>query len=54
MYPVFGLLILVLDIVAIVNCIQSSMDSGKKVRWILLILILPLIGPILYDLVGRR
>jgi hypothetical protein len=49
-----GLLVLVLDIVAIVNCIQSSMDSGKKVLWIVLILILPLIGPILYYLVGRK
>ena len=56
MYPVFGLLVLVLDIVAIINCIQSSMDSGKKVLWILLILILPLLGPILYwhILLGRK
>jgi hypothetical protein len=30
------------------------MDTGKKVLWILLILILPLIGPILYYLVGRK
>jgi hypothetical protein len=54
MYPVYGLLILVLDIVAIIDCAQRSMDTGKKVLWILLILILPLIGPILYYLVGRK
>jgi len=50
---VLGLVILVLDILAIVNCVQSSMETGKKVLWIVLILILPLIGLILYYLVGR-
>jgi len=50
---VLGLIILVLDILAIVNCVQSSMETGKKVLWIVLILILPLIGLILYYLVGR-
>jgi len=48
-----GLIILVLDIIAIVDAIKSSMDTGKKVLWILLILILPIIGLILYFLLGR-
>jgi len=50
---VLGLVILVLDILAIVNCVQSSMETGKKVLWVVLILILPLIGLVLYYLVGR-
>ena len=50
---VLGLIILVLDILAIINCVQSGMETGKKVLWIVLILILPLIGLILYYLVGR-
>ena len=51
---VFGLVILVLDIVAIVDCVQRSMDTGMKVLWIVLIILLPVIGLILYFLLGRK
>jgi hypothetical protein len=49
-----GLVVFVLDIVAIIDCAQSSMDSGKKALWIVLILLLPLVGMILYYLVGKK
>jgi len=51
---IFGLVILVLDIVAIVDCVQRSMDTGMKVLWIVLIVLLPIIGLILYFLLGRK
>ena len=49
-----GLIVLALDIVAIVDCVKSNTDSGKKALWIILILILPLVGMILYFLVGKK
>lgn len=48
------LVILVLDIVAIIDVIRSSMTTGKKVLWIILILVLPVIGLILYFFIGRK
>ncbi|MBC8106196.1 MAG: PLDc N-terminal domain-containing protein [Anaerolineae bacterium] len=48
-----GLLILILDIFCIMQVVQSSMDGMKKLIWILLILFLPLLGPILWLLIGR-
>lgn len=51
---ILGLLILVLDIVAIVDVLKSSMDTGKKALWILLILILPVVGMALYFLIGKK
>ncbi|MCR4336726.1 MAG: PLDc N-terminal domain-containing protein [Candidatus Omnitrophica bacterium] len=51
---ILGLLILVLDIVAIVDVLKSSMDTGKKALWIILILILPVIGMVLYFLIGKK
>jgi len=54
MTGLLGLVVLVLDIIAIVDCVKRSMDTGKKVLWIVLILLLPLIGMILYFLVGRK
>lgn len=54
MRELLGLTILILDIVAIVDCVQSRMDTGKKILWVVLILLLPLLGLILYYLVGKN
>ncbi len=50
---ILGLVILVLDILAIVDCIGRPMDTGMKVLWVVLIVLLPVIGLILYFLLGR-
>lgn len=49
-----GLLILIADIWAIINVIQSSADTLKKVLWIVVILVLPVVGLILWFLFGPR
>jgi hypothetical protein len=52
MFRLFGLVVLILDIVAIVSLLKSSADTGTKVLWLLLIVLLPFIGMILYFLMG--
>ena len=49
-----GIVILILDIVAIVQVVQSGITGGKKLFWILLILLLPIVGLILYFLLGKK
>ncbi len=49
-----GLVILALDIWAILSVIQSGSSTGGKVIWILLILIFPLLGFIIWLFVGPR
>ena len=51
---IFGLLILVLDVWAIVNIAQSGAPTGNKVLWIVLVLLLPVLGLILWALLGPR
>jgi len=51
---IFGLLVLIADIWAIVYVFQSSASTGKKVVWIVLILLLPILGLILWLLLGPR
>ncbi|MGF1629457.1 MAG: PLDc N-terminal domain-containing protein [Kiloniellaceae bacterium] len=51
---IFGLIVLALDIWAIVNIIGSSASTGTKVLWILLVLILPILGLIIWLLAGPR
>lgn len=50
----FGFIILALDIWAIISVIQSHRSTGSKVLWILLILVLPVVGLLIWFLVGRR
>ena len=54
MKGLLSLVILVLDIIAIVDVFKSSMTTGKKVLWIILILILPVVGLLLYFFIGRK
>ena len=53
-YGIAGLLILILDIYAIVRVVSSSADTGMKLVWVIVILLLPLLGPILYFLIGAK
>ena len=47
-----GLLVLVLDIIAIVSILKSGADSVTKLLWIVLVILLPVIGMVLYFLMG--
>lgn len=51
---IFGLLILIADIWAIVNIAQSGATTGYKVLWIVLVVVLPLVGLIIWLLLGPR
>ena len=48
-----GLLILILDIYVISLIIKSSAEFGMKLIWTIVVLLLPLLGPILYFAIGR-
>jgi hypothetical protein len=50
----FGLILLILDVFAIVKTIGSSAATGTKVLWIVVILLLPLLGLILWWLMGPK
>jgi hypothetical protein len=54
MYPTLGLLILVLDIYVIYLIVTGGGDVGMKLLWVIVVLLLPLLGPILYLLLGRK
>jgi hypothetical protein len=51
---ILGLLILAGDIWAIMNIFQSSASSEKKLLWILVVVLLPLLGLILWFFLGPR
>ena len=51
---IFGILVLIADIWAILNIAQSSASTGHKALWIVLVLILPVVGLIIWFLLGPR
>jgi len=52
MFSLVGLVVLVLDVIALVSLLKSSADTGTKILWALLIILLPVVGMILYFLMG--
>jgi hypothetical protein len=49
-----GILILAGDIWAIINILQSSVSNEKKLLWIIVVLLLPVLGLILWYFLGPR
>ena len=49
-----GLIILALDIWAIINALKSGAETGMKILWVLLILLLPVLGLIIWAIAGPR
>jgi succinate dehydrogenase/fumarate reductase cytochrome b subunit len=51
---IFGLIVLIADVWAIVNIFQSSADTGSKVLWTVVVIVLPVLGFILWYFVGPK
>ena len=51
---VTGLLILIADVWAIINVLQSATSVGQKVLWVVLIILLPILGLIVWFFLGPR
>lgn len=49
-----GLILLALDLWAIVSILGSAAGTGGKVLWVLLVLLLPLLGFIIWLLFGPK
>ena len=53
-HSLWGVLILVADIWAIMNIFQSSASNEKKLIWIIVVVLLPVLGLILWYFLGPR
>ena len=50
----WGLIVLVADVWAIVNIFQSSVSTGQKVLWTVLVIVLPVLGFIIWYFAGPK
>ena len=51
---VLGLVLLVLNVWAVIRIIQSGASTTSKVIWVVVILLLPLLGVILWFFLGPK
>lgn len=51
---IFGLIVLIADIYAIIQVLSSRASGVHKLLWILLIVLLPVIGLLIWLLAGPR
>ncbi|MGQ0701250.1 MAG: PLD nuclease N-terminal domain-containing protein [Panacagrimonas sp.] len=53
-YGLWGVIVLIADIYAIINIVGSSTEPLKKALWIVLILVLPVVGFIIWYFAGPK
>jgi hypothetical protein len=53
MFSLLGLISLILTIVALVSCVQSAKPTNTKLLWIIIIIVAPLLGSLLWLLWGK-
>jgi hypothetical protein len=51
---VWGILVLVIDVLAILDVLKSNREIEKKILWIVVILLLPLLGALAWYGVSRK
>ena len=51
---ILGILILIGDIWALINILKSSASNDKKLLWVVVVVLLPLLGLILWFFLGPR
>ncbi|MEW2913630.1 PLDc N-terminal domain-containing protein [Leisingera sp. JC11] len=53
-YGLIGLLVMAADVYAIVKAVSSGASTAAKVLWVLLILLLPVLGFIIWLIAGPK
>ena len=51
-YGILGLLWTIVVIWAVIKIVQSGASTGEKILWVILVLVLPVIGLVIWALLG--
>lgn len=52
-FLIFGMMLL-LPLIALISILRNSFEGNDKLIWVLVVLLLPVLGSILYFLIGRN
>jgi hypothetical protein len=51
---IVGSLVVILPVLALISIIPGKFEKNDKLIWILAVLLVPILGPIIYLLAGRK
>jgi succinate dehydrogenase/fumarate reductase cytochrome b subunit len=54
MARLIAILVFVIDAIVIIDILRSNKDTEKKMLWIIAVIFLPVLGPVLYYVMGRK
>jgi hypothetical protein len=54
MARLISILILIVDVIVIIDIVRSNKDTERKILWIIAVVFLPVLGPILWYLAGKK
>lgn len=54
LWMITSLVLLVLPLIALVHMFRSNMQGPDRLTWVLLVLFMPVLGSILYFVIGRK
>jgi hypothetical protein len=51
---IIAFIVFIIDVLVIIDIVRSSKDTEKKILWIIAVIFLPVLGPILYYVIGKK
>lgn len=51
---IFGLIVFIPFLIALIDILRNKFEGSNQLIWVLIILVLPLLGPILYFIIGTK
>jgi hypothetical protein len=54
MFRLLSILVFVVDVIIVMEILRSNKNNEKKLLWIILVVFLPVLGPVLYFVIGRK
>lgn len=54
MFRLLSILVFVVNVIIVMEILRSNKDNEKKLLWIILVVFLPVLGPVLYFVIGRK
>lgn len=53
-FLILGLLVFIFPLIALVDILKSKFEGDSKLIWVIVVVFLPIMGSILYFLIGRN
>ncbi len=50
----FSLFVFLIPVIALIDILKSNFKGNDKIMWVLVVLLLPLLGALLYFLIGKN